>query len=217
MITTMNRVSLTAALGLSLVAATAIADRANPDLQPTPSATPPSAAGAPATRSAPQAQGPRLVRVPQPTVASPSAQIGALGVKIAGAYACKGVTFNGDGSSAPMTAKVVIKLDLDNAWIQAQLIEDAPGTMKFTDYRTFDEVAKQWTRIQLLSTSGHVESTSLGEKDGKWTWTGTALSPTGSIQTRDYEQIVDPKQLKLWGEALLAGAWTKTYEVTCRK
>ncbi len=201
MTTTMNRLSLATASTLSLFAATAIADRAGP------------------SPSQPQV----IVAPPRPrpvnpiTAGTPSAQIATVGTKLAGSYKCKGVSFAGDGSSSPFTAKLVIKLDLDSAWIQAQLAEDAPGTMKLTDFRTFDEIAKQWTRIELLATSGHVESTSLGEKDGKWTWTGTTISPTGSIQTRDYEQQIGAKQLKLWGEALLAGTWTKSYEVTCRK
>ena len=206
MISTMNRLSLVAGLALSVFAAAAVADRDGPS----------PLAGAPMSRSEIVAR-PRPIPVNPMTAGTPSAQIAATGSKLAGSYKCKGVSFTGDGSSSPFTAKLAIKLDLDNAWIQAQLLQDAPGTMKLTDYRSFDEIAKQWTRIELLATSGHVESTSLGEKDGKWTWTGTAISPTGSIQTRDYEQQIDPKQLKLWGEALLAGTWTKSYEVTCRK
>ncbi len=197
------------ACALSLFAATAIADRVGPSPEPVMSRQAP--AGAPMIKATP-------VRPTTPiTAAAPSAQIAAVGNKLAGSYKCKGVSFKGDGSSSPLTAKLAIKLDLDNAWIQAQMAEDAPGTMRLTDYRTFDEIAKQWTRIQMLATSGHVESTSLGEKDGKWTWTGTAISPTGSIQTRDYEQQIDPKQLKLWGEALLSGTWTKSYLVTCTR
>ena len=59
-------------------------------------------------------------------------------------------------------------------------------------------------------------STSTGDSGGKWTWTGTATSPQGTLQLRDFEQR-DAKQLKLWGEALLGGTWQKSYEVSCQE
>lgn len=155
------------------------------------------------------------VTPPRPTVVPPSPEIAKLGKSLAGAYKCKGVMLKGDGSSTPLEAKLTIKLDLDNAWIVTSLAETKAGGLKFDEYRTYDGTAKQWTRIQLASTSGHVISTSLGEKDGKWTWEGTATSSAGTMQVRDYEQM--GKQLKVWGEAMLSGSWQKLYEATCTK
>jgi len=59
-------------------------------------------------------------------------------------------------------------------------------------------------------------SSSPGEKGGKWTWTGAATSPNGTLPLRDYEQR-DGAQLRLWGEAQIAGTWQKLYDVTCKK
>jgi hypothetical protein len=118
-----------------------------------------------------------------------------------------------------MQASLTIKLDLDKAWIQLSLVEQGKAAgfaIKWTEYRTFDPTAKQWTRIQLANTTGHVISTSLGEKSGQWMWEGTATSPEGTMQVRDYEQR-DAKQTKIWGEALLGGSWQKDYEATCKK
>ena len=151
-----------------------------------------------------------------PVVVAPSPEIAKLGKAAAGAYKCKGVSLRGDGSSTPLEAALTIKLDLDDAWVHASLVEAKAGGVKFDDYRTYDATAKQWTRIQLTSTSGHVVSTSLGEQGGKWTWEGTASSPNGTMQVRDYEQR-DAKQLKVWGEALLGGTWQKLYEATCKQ
>ena len=151
---------------------------------------------------------------PQPVLPSP--EVAKLAKVAAGTYKCKGVQLRSDGSSVPLQATVTIKLELGDAWIESALVEDKTGGLRFVDYRTFDPVAKQWTRIQLASTSGHVLSTSLGEKDGKWTWEGTATSPLGTQQLRDYEQLAKD-QIKVWGEALLAGSWQKQYEATCKR
>lgn len=157
----------------------------------------------------------RPMPMPKPIPFKPPAEIAALAKTLTGTWSCKGNTSRGDGSSTPLSATVVSRLDLDNAWISTTLVEKG-GTLKWTEYRTYDPRASQWTRIQIANTTGHVISTSPGEQTGKWTWTGTASSPMGSLQLRDYEQK-DGKSLKLWGEAQISGAWQKLYEVTCKK
>lgn len=162
----------------------------------------------------PLPQPPQLVqrRPPQP----PPAEIAALAKQLAGAYACKGVQLATDGSSSPLVAKLSVKLALDGAWIVSSLVETKAGGIQLDDYRTYDGVAKQWTRIQLASTTGHAISTSLGERAGMWTWEGTSTSPHDTLQLRDYEQLAD-RQIKLSGEALLGGSWQKLYDVTCTR
>jgi hypothetical protein len=195
------------------------ASRAAPRGEPKPAPEDPgNPLGEPAAGAPAQMPRRRPPPPPPPAVPAPAPEIAKLGKLLAGTYKCKGVTMRGDGSSTPIQATITIKLDLDNAWIQTSLVEDGKttGALKWTEYRTFDPIAKQWTRIQLASSSGHVVATSLGEKDGKWTWDGTAVSPNGSLQTRDYEQR-DAKQTKVWGEAMLSGSWQKLYEATCKK
>jgi len=153
--------------------------------------------------------------MPPPPPAAKSAEVQKLGKDLAGSYKCKGVALQANGSSTPLQATLTVELALDGAWVQASLVETGKANpLRFVEYRTFDTVAKQWTRIQLNSMAGHVVSTSLGEKNGTWTWEGTASAPTGTTQLRDYEQLARGK-LKVWGEALLSGSWQKQYEVTC--
>jgi len=212
-----------AALVTSLVFATttAVADRA---AEPLPAAG--KAGPSEAPMPAQQAQGARAsisavpVMPPKPAMPPPNApaEVGVLGKKLAGSYGCKGVAFVGNGSSIPLRAKVAIKLDLDNAWLTATMTEttDGQGGMKWSEYRTFDPIAKQWTRIQLTNAASHVMSSSLGERDGAWTWEGVATSQAGTQQIRDHEQW-SGKQVKMWGELLASGSWSKSYEVTCSR
>jgi hypothetical protein len=162
------------------------------------------------------ARAPRPMPLP-PQPPKPAPEIAKLGKDSAGAYKCKGVQLRRDGSSTPMQATLTIELALDGAWVQASLAETGkPNPLKFVQYTTYDGVAKQWTRIQLASTSGYVVSTSPGEKSGQWSWEGTATSPLGTLQLRDHEQY-GANQLKVWGEGLLGGSWQKLYEVTCAR
>jgi hypothetical protein len=147
----------------------------------------------------------------QPAPVPTPVEVAALAKTRAGTWTCKGNTQNGDGSSTPLQGTLIGKLDLDNAWLQLSFTSDK---LKVTIYRGYDSVAKQWTQVELQSTSAHVMSTSPGEQNGAWTWTGTQSSPSGTLQVADHEQL-DGKQLKMWGEALLGGSWQKIYEVTC--
>ncbi len=173
--------------------------------------------GAPAPRQQMEVVAVHRPPPPPPLPPKPPADIATRGKQLAGSYTCKGNTQRGDGSSAPLTATVTVKMDLDDAWIQTTMVETTKANgLRFVEYRSYDATAKLWTRIQLVNNTTHVTSTSLGEKDGKWTWAGEAVSPSGTLQLHDFEQL-DGKTLKLWGEALLGGTWQKTYEVSCKK
>ena len=160
-----------------------------------------------------RAPGPRRPMPPTNPVQVASPEVAKLGKQMAGTYKCKGVQLVGDGSSTPFEATVTIKMDLDDAWIQATL---ASAQVKWTEYRTFDAVAKQWTRIQVASNAAHTVMTSLGEQNGTWNWEGTATSSAGTTQMRDHEQLAKD-HFKVWGEALASGSWQKQYEATCKR
>ena len=185
---------------LALIPSLAFADRA----------TPPSAGAPlmPQSEMAPRPMPPRPVPAPRP-----SAEVARQGKLLAGSYACKGNRTNPDGSSSPLVAKIAIKTDLDNAWIVSQW---ADAAAKMTDYRTFDDTSKQWTRFLLASDGSHEMLTSIGEKSGEWLWEGAQSSSTGTVQVRHHEKL-DAKQLDLWGEALLGGTWQKVYTASCKR
>ena len=150
--------------------------------------------------------------MPQPTTEVPP-DIGKQGKLLAGAYTCKGNRMIGAGASTPLQATLVVKLDLDNAWIVGTWTEKA---QKLVDYRSYDDVAKQWTRMQLVSDASHSLLTSTGEKAGEWVWEGAASNSRGSVTVRHHESLKG-KELKIWGEAQLGGTWQKSYEATCKR
>jgi len=155
--------------------------------------------------------------LPHPTPVPVSAEIATQGKLLAGTYACKGNRQLGNGASTPLQASLVVKLDLDNAWIVGAWTEKGTEkTGKFVDYRTFDDVAKQWTRVQLVSDASHSVLTSTGEKAGEWVWEGVASSARGTVTVRHHETLKG-KELKIWGEAQLGGTWQKSYEATCKR
>jgi hypothetical protein len=170
--------------------------------------------GPAAGAAAPDIIAPMPSRPPRPRPApQPSAEVAKQGKLMAGTYTCKGNRMLDGGASQPLQSTIVVKLDLDNAWLTASWTEKGA---KLVDYRTFDDVSKQWTRFQLASDGSHAVLTSLGEKAGETVWEGASASSIGSVQQRHHEQL-NGKELKLWGEALLGGTWQKTYEAACKR
>jgi hypothetical protein len=168
----------------------------------------------------PPPNGPRPPPPPQqpPRVPHPPAEVARLAKDLVGTATCKGVVMNGDGSSTPIVGTLESKLDLDGTWLATSFVEQRaqqPG-LKLSDFRTYDPIAKQWTRLRLDNAMSYVEETSLGASDGGWTWTGTQNTQNGSFEVRDHEQF-EAKQIKLWGESMLSGKWQKLYEITCAR
>jgi hypothetical protein len=185
------------AVGVSLVAGAARADRAAPPVMEEP----------------PPQQPPRRILPPQAQPVSPVIAEQAKAVE--GSWKCKGVQIGATGSSTPMAGTLTGKLELDGAWIHLQLVDTAPGSAKLDIYRTFDAVAKEWTELVMASDASHATATSLGEQGGTWVWNGALAASTGTVQVRDSE--THGAQWKLWGEQLLGGDWHKTYEMTCSR
>lgn len=151
---------------------------------------------------------------PPPRIATAAPETAALATKLAGTWACKGVLLAENGSSSPLVTTITTKLDLAGGWMQSAVVQN--GTPIATEYRAFDHVAKQWTRVQLHANSTLAMATSTGEATGKWTWAGMEQSSTGTVAVRDFEEL-SPTGTKRWGEMLLGGTWQKRYEVTCSK
>jgi hypothetical protein len=191
------------ALASLLVSTVALADQVAPP-----------AAGAPMQEPVEPHTPPIPQRPPVPPTPVPVApDIATQGKLLAGTYACKGNRQLGNGASAPLQSSLVVKLELDNAWIVGSWTEKG---LKFVDYRSFDDVARQWTRMQLVSDGSHSVLTSIGDKAGEWVWEGVASSSRGNVTVRHHEMLKG-KELKLWGEAMLGGTWQKSYEATCKR
>lgn len=195
---------------LGIAAGPAIADRAVPPQDPAAPPPPP-----PPPRNGFMRPPQPMPRPPVPRPAPPP-EVAALAKRLAGTYTCKGVQLAPTGASTPLTATLVVKLAVGDAWLQMTLTEPKAHGLGFEDFRTYDPIAKEWTRLQVASSTAHTVWTSLGESGGSWSWDGTATSPSGSMQRRDHETPGD-RQLFLWGEALLGGGWQKLYEVTCKR
>lgn len=145
-----------------------------------------------------------------------TAEVAAHAQDLVGTWQCKGTFANGDGSSQPRHATITAKLDLAGSWLAISVVETGETTGKRAVYRTFDPVAKQWTQVEMESGGGRVVTTSPGWEKGGWVFTGVEQSTTASIQVREHEER-GKDGVKLWGEALLGGAWAKTYELACVK
>jgi hypothetical protein len=145
----------------------------------------------------------------------PAPEVAALGKAISGTFTCKGNLARGDGSSAPFTATLTMKLDLANAWIVTTLVQKG-GPLRSTSYRSFEARRKSWIRFELLSTGVYVQQTSEGEKQGQWSWEGNRSIESTLLRQRNFEQK-DGNGWKLWEEVLMDPGWTKTYEITCKR
>lgn len=198
----------------ALVVGGLFAHAASADMVEAPPDMPVAAPPPPPVQSAPRVMPPNRRPPPQPPQQPPvSPLIAAEATALAGTWTCKGAQIAADGSSTPETARMTSALVLDGAYVH--LTFDS-GTAKLEIYRTFDSVAKQWTQMVMSNDASHVMATSLGEQNGAWTWDGSLSSQTGTLQVRDREQR-SGASIKLWGEQLLGGSWTKVYDMTCAK
>ena len=141
-----------------LIALALLAGTAHAEIAPVSEAPKPM----PAHRQMPRKHPPRV----QPV----SAEIAKLGKAIAGSYDCSGTEDH-----------LVVSLGLDDAWIEYRFDHAV-------EYRTYDPVAKEWTRVRIDATGSHVD-TSLGEVDGKWAWSA------GDTETISLGTIKRPGQL----------------------
>ena len=155
----------------------------------------------------------KIVPVQQPV----APDIAALGKQLAGKWTCKGVAIGLDGSSKPVTTKLETKLVLDDAWIQSTGVATTDGRdLKFTTFVTYDAIAKEWTTVVLTSLPGRAISTSLGEQNGTWMWTGSQIVAGAALEVRQVQQF-SKTGAKFWTDAKLGGKWQKVSESTCAK
>ena len=91
--------------------------------------------------------------------------------------------------------------------------------MKFVMYTTYDATAKKLWRTAVNGRGGH--SSGWGTiADKKTTWEGEARWPGGvDVKTRETEEMVSPKEVKIVGEYSKDGGktWNKDHDASCKK
>ena len=149
----------------------------------------------------------------------PPAEVAELGKTLAGTWNCTGsaaMDMTDMTKMTPMKMKMVMKLDADKAWINAAM---TGGMMKMNMMTTYDAMSKKWYRILTDNTGGSETSWSSGMANNKVVWEGEArgmgMKPW---KTRETEDMVSPKEVKLTGEMSMDGkTWMKNWEASCKK
>lgn len=151
---------------------------------------------------------PRPVPVPQPPRAA--AETAALGKQIAGTWHCKGTSYLPDKSTINGTGTLVIEVALDGGWLKSSFEMKVAGlTMHTASFRSYDAVAKVWTRITMTDEPAYTIDESLGDDHGTWTWAAQTKGAPNST-TEQYTKT---------GITLTAerSKGVKAYEVTCSR
>jgi hypothetical protein len=150
--------------------------------------------------------------------------------KMKGTWICKGDMMGPDGNPAYKTQFTIkAKLDLDNMFIRADMVEkkskSAKYPFKFTSFLTYTEKDQKWHRFMVDNWGGWATGWSTGpDATGKAVFELDMSGPMGTSKFRDYhEPAADPKLAKrgamhMWGEMSMDGkTWVKVYDSTCTK
>jgi hypothetical protein len=202
------------------LATTAMAQGAPPPKPGTP-ATPakPATPATPATPAKP-ATPPAVTPAPPPPAPKPAPEIASMAKSMAGTWRCTGTAMGSDGQTGPMTATMRSKADLDGFWIR-DVFEGKMGKVKykFEAFSTYDTATKRWRKLMISNEGGSSTGWSDGMQGTKMDWTMDSVGPMGSMPFRDHIEMVDPKNVKAWGEISMdkGRTWVKVYEMACKK
>ena len=145
-----------------------------------------------------EVQGPTL---PPPRPAPPpvAPEIGQLGKQLSGTWTCK-------GSAA---GKLDVRTILDGAWLEIKgaLVVDG-ATVKLAEYRTYDAIGKQWTRLA-FAPGGYQRLVSTGDDGGTWTWSTDAWRVREQLRKNQINVAIDARDGERWT--------TFAYNLTCSK
>jgi len=183
----------------------------------TPAAKPATPAAKPATPAAPAKESKPAADAKPMGPPPPPAELGAMFKAMQGNWKCVGKAMT-PGGEMPMTATFKSKMDLDKRWIMSSFAETGrKGGFKFSAYTGYD--GKVWSRVMVDNMGGSSRVETTGPKDNKLTWEGTNWSMMGTVKVRDHEEMVSPKEQKMWGEMSMDNGktWTKGYESVCKK
>jgi hypothetical protein len=154
---------------------------------------------------------------PVPAMPPAPAEIAAM-AKAAGNWRCTGISMNPAGEMK-LVATIKNKLDMDKWWVRTSFAETGGGKFKFESFTTYDAASKKWHRVMVDNMGGQETGTSDGAKDGKAQWDTSSRSVMGSAIARHYEDMTNPKELKMWGEYSTdkGKSWMKAYDATCKR
>jgi hypothetical protein len=140
-----------------------------------------------------------------PPPPGPPPQVATLSKQLVGTWTCKGTYRDERGEARRIEGTTTIALELDGAWLKISSTTVVGGARtKAVELRSFDVVAKQWTRVVLASDARHAVQTSLGAIDGTWTWVGDGATDSQRLGTNE---------ITTWRQV----GGEKTYEATCRR
>jgi hypothetical protein len=151
----------------------------------------------------------------------PPAELAEMAKMTTGTWHCKGQGMDHTMKMSDLTGTMKFKLEMGGWWVHGSF-ESKMGKEAFNyeSYTTFDPGSKKFKRVMVETGGGWSNGESAGLKDGKVDWELAAHSAMGDAMFRDHEDMTDAKAgVKLWGEFSMdkGKAWTKVYEIACKK
>jgi len=153
----------------------------------------------------------------------PPAELADMAKAAAGTWRCKGQALDMKTQKmGDMTGTMTMKLAVDNWWMHGSFASKmGKDSFHFESFTTVDPSTKKLKRVMVETGGGWSSGESAGMKDNKVDWDLTAHSPMGDAMFRDHEDMTDLAKtgVKMWGEFSMdkGKAWTKVYEMTCKK
>lgn len=181
----------------------------------------PAVPAAPAEKKAPPAATPAAPAAVAPKPPTAPQELVDFAKGMTGAWRCTG-TAEVAGEMKDVKATITHKVDanLNKFWLQSTFVGTAPKMppFKFTGYTTYDATAKKLWRVSVNGYGGH--GVSWGTiADKKVSWEGDAKFREGDVKTRETEELVSPREVKVVGEYSKDGGktWAKDHEATCKR
>lgn len=134
---------------------------------------------------------------------------------LTGTWHCQGAIHGPDGPS-PSEVTLEVALVLDRTWLRSEFrTTSGKHAYAFVSHRTFDPASGHGVNVLVDNQGGHALSRST---DGK-VWTGESHGAMGSMQIRDTDQLVSPKELRVEGRYSTDGgaSFATGYDLSCRK
>lgn len=210
-----------ALISFSLVSLVGVAAAQTPPAKGAPAVPPEAKKAPPPAEKAPAPPAADKPATPPKPPEAP-AELADFAKNMSGTWKCTGQAELG-GTMMDVKATITHKIDpnLNKFWVQTNFTGTAGKLppFKFVGYATYDATAKKLWRTAVNARGGH--GWAWGTiADKKITWEGESRWPGGvDVKTRDTDEMVSPKEVKVLGEYSKDGGktWNKDHEATCKK